>query len=42
VLYGALSDVEYTLTITDTMTGAVKTYTDPNGRLASVADTEAF
>jgi ELWxxDGT repeat protein len=42
VFYGALSDVEYTLTVTDTVTGAVKTYTNPKGRLASVADTGAF
>ena len=42
VFYGALSDVEYTLTVTDTETGTVKTYTNPKGRLASVADTRAF
>lgn len=42
VFYGALSDVEYTLTVTDTVTGTVKTYTNPRGRLASVADTGAF
>ena len=40
--YGALSSVEYTLTVTDTVTGAVKTYTNPSGTLASVADTGAF
>jgi len=42
VFYGALSDVEYTLTVTDTVAGTVKTYTNPSGRLASVADTGAF
>jgi hypothetical protein len=42
VFYGALSDVEYTLTVTDTQTGVMKTYTNPKGRLASVADTGAF
>ncbi len=42
VFYGALSDVEYTLTVTDTATGAVKEYKNPRGRLASVADTGAF
>jgi hypothetical protein len=42
VFYGALSDVEYTITVTDTMTGATKTYTNPQGQLASVADTAAF
>jgi ELWxxDGT repeat protein len=42
VFYGALSSVEYTLTVTDTMTGARKVYTNPSGRLASGADTSAF
>jgi ELWxxDGT repeat protein len=42
VFYGALSSVEYTLTVTDTETGAVKTYRNPSGRLGSVADTGAF
>jgi streptogramin lyase len=42
VFYGALSNVEYTITVTDTQTGAVKTYLNPSGTLASVADTAAF
>ena len=42
VYFGALSNVEYTLTVTDTQTGKSKTYTNPRGRLASVADTGAF
>ena len=42
VFYGALSDVEYTITVTDTLTGAVKSYFNPRGTLASVADTSAF
>ena len=42
VFYGALSNVGYTITITDTETQAVKTYVNPEGALASVADTEAF
>jgi len=42
VFYGALSNVEYTITVTDTLTGAVKTYVNPFGQLASVADTAAF
>jgi hypothetical protein len=42
VFYGALSDVEYTITVTDTVTGAVRTYSNPPGHLASVADTSAF
>ena len=42
VFYGALSSVEYTITVTDTETGTVKTYKNPSGRLASVGDTGAF
>lgn len=42
VFYGALSNVEYTLTVTDTVTGMVKTYRNPQGQFASVADTSAF
>ncbi|HET9766959.1 MAG TPA: ELWxxDGT repeat protein [Thermoanaerobaculia bacterium] len=42
VFYGALSSVEYTLTVTDTQTGVVKRYVNPAGALASVADTSAF
>ena len=42
VFYGALSDVEYTVTVTDTLTGAVKTYPNPQGRIASMADVNAF
>jgi len=42
VFFGALSDVEYTLIVTDTVSGAVKTYFNPQGRLASIADTSAF
>jgi nitrogen regulatory protein PII-like uncharacterized protein len=42
VFYGALSSVQYTIRITDTATNQVKTYTNPSGTLASVADTQAF
>jgi ELWxxDGT repeat protein len=42
VFYGALSNVEYTLTVTDTQTGEVRVYSNPKGRFASVADTGAF
>jgi all-beta uncharacterized protein len=42
VFYGALSNVAYTVTVTDTQTGASKTYTNAAGTLASVADTAAF
>jgi hypothetical protein len=38
----AHSNVEYTVTVTDSNTGAKRTYTNPSGRFASVADTQAF
>ncbi len=39
IFYGALSNVEFTITVTDTVTGASKTYTNPLGQFASVGDT---
>ena len=42
VFYAALSNVEYTLTVTDTATGSAKTYLNPAGQFASVGDTSAF
>ncbi|MCA1611357.1 MAG: PKD domain-containing protein [Acidobacteria bacterium] len=42
VFYGALSDLEYTITVTDTTTGTVKTYHNPLHTTASVADVNAF
>ena len=42
VFYGALSNVEYTIRVRDTLTGAVRTYFNPQGTLASGADTSAF
>ena len=42
VFYGALSTVEYHITVTDTVTGAQKMYVNPSGNLGSVADTSAF
>ena len=42
VFYGSLSNVEYTVTLTDTVTGAVKTYHNAPLQLASKADVEAF
>ena len=42
VFYGALSNVEYSMTVTDTVTGTIKTYANPSGHLGSVADTSAF
>jgi hypothetical protein len=42
VFYGALSDVEFTLEVTDSATGIKKTYHNPPYHLASRADTAAF
>ncbi len=42
VFYGALTNVQYTVTITDTQTGLVKTYTNPQDTQASFSDTAAF
>jgi hypothetical protein len=42
VFYGALSNVEYEITVTDSATGRVGTYRNPAGRFASVGDTDAF
>ena len=42
VFYGALSNLQYTITVTDTTTGAVKTYNNPQGTTASEADVNAF
>jgi hypothetical protein len=42
VFYGALSNVEYEITVTDTLTGKTKTYKNPKGRFASAGDTAAF
>lgn len=42
VFYGALSNVPYTITMTDTATGTVRSYVNPSGNLGSVADTTAF
>ena len=40
--FGAISDVEYWVTVTDTTTGAVRTYHNPPGTLCGKADTSAF
>ncbi|MEM6701590.1 MAG: hypothetical protein AAF690_02735, partial [Acidobacteriota bacterium] len=42
VFWGAVTDVAYTLRITDTVTGAVREYSNPAGQLRSGADIEAF
>ncbi|MDQ6892462.1 MAG: CHRD domain-containing protein [Acidobacteriota bacterium] len=39
---GALSDVAYTITVTDLTTGTVKTYVATQGRQAALNDTSAF
>ena len=40
--YGALSDVQYTITVFDTVTGARKRYRNPAGNLCGKGDTSAF
>lgn len=42
IFYGALSDVEYTITVRDILTGETRTYRNPAGTMASRADTRAF
>ena len=42
LFYGALSNVEYSIDVTDTTTGLSRSYFNPQGRQASVADVSAF
>jgi CARDB len=42
VFYGALSNVSYTITVTDSENGATRTYINPQGTQASISDTAAF
>ncbi|HEX3556280.1 MAG TPA: PPC domain-containing protein [Thermoanaerobaculia bacterium] len=42
VFHGGLSDVDYVIKVTDTVTGVVRTYHNPAGSLTSEADTSAF
>jgi hypothetical protein len=42
VFYGRLTDVESTITVTDTVTGLSRTYSNPAGSVVSEADTSAF
>ena len=42
VFYGALSDVEYRIAVTDSVTGERKIYDNPEGTQASFGDTQAF
>ncbi len=41
VFYGALCNVEYEITVTDTLGGATRRYANPLGQFATVADTDA-
>jgi len=42
VFYGALSNVHYVITVTDTVSNTFRTYENPQGTQASVGDTTAF
>jgi len=42
VFYGALSNVEYWVTVTDTATGTLKRYHNPPGNICGVGDTSAL
>jgi hypothetical protein len=42
IYYGSLSALEYTITVTDTKTGAVKTYRNPAGRYCGGTEIKAF
>ncbi len=42
VFYGALSNVAYSITVLDTRTQLSRVYINPNGQMASNADTSAF
>ncbi|MEM7586709.1 MAG: fibronectin type III domain-containing protein [Acidobacteriota bacterium] len=42
VFYGALSDLEYQITVTDTATGNAQIYHNPPGEICGLADTQAF
>jgi hypothetical protein len=42
LFYGALTNVEYQITVTDSCTGAVQSYFNPQGMLTSTGDFAAF
>lgn len=42
VFFGSLTNIEFTLTVTDTETGVTRTYGNQPGQLQSLADTAAF
>lgn len=42
VYFGSMSDVEYTVSVKDRVSGKTKTYFNPAGRFASLGDSQAF
>jgi hypothetical protein len=42
VFIGSTTNIEYTVTVTDTVGGATRTYVNAQGNLASIVDLEAF
>ncbi|MCM2314127.1 MAG: hypothetical protein NDJ92_03125, partial [Thermoanaerobaculia bacterium] len=42
VFYGGMTDLEFTMTVTDTVTGRVKIYSKAAGSFCGNADTQAF
>jgi len=42
VLWGSLSNFEYSIRVTDTATGAVRTFENPAGRFCGGLDDDAF
>jgi hypothetical protein len=42
VFAASLSDVQFAMTVTDTVTGAVRVYENPAGIMRSFGDTAAF
>ena len=42
LLYGGVSDIEYTLTVTDTVTGVSESYRNEPGSICGEVDTETF
>jgi hypothetical protein len=42
VFYGALSNIQYTITVTDSTNNATRNYNNPQSTLSSFADTSAF
>ena len=41
-IYGALTNLEYVIRVTDTATGAVKSYLNPAGQFCGAIDPDAF